>query len=68
MENTLSLRLDSQIRNEELKGKALSDITDVDIAKELMNYIKNQSLIDTNVLLLHQHLSNQRQYILKLLS
>lgn len=68
MENTLSLRLDSQIRNEELKGKALSDITDVDIAKELMNYIKNQILIDTNVLLLHQHLSNQRQYILKLLS
>jgi len=68
MENTLSLRLDSQIRNEELKGKALSDITDVDIAKELMNYIKNQILIDTNVLLLHQNLSNQRQYILKLLS
>jgi len=68
MENTLSLRLDSQIRNKELKGKALSDITDVDVAKELMNYIKNQILIDTNVLLLHQNLSNQRQYILKLLS
>jgi flagellin-like hook-associated protein FlgL len=68
MENTLSLRLDSQIRNEALKGKALSDITDVDVAKELMNYIKNQILIDTNISLLHQNLSNQRQYILKLLS
>lgn len=68
MENTLSLRLDSQINNEELKEDALSKITDVDMAKELMNYIKNQMLLETNVMLLHQNLSNQREYILQLLS
>jgi flagellin-like hook-associated protein FlgL len=68
MENTLSLRFESQIRNEELKENTLSNITDIDVAKELMNYIKNQMLLDTNIMLLHQNLSNQRQYILQLLS
>lgn len=68
MENTLSLRLKSQMQNEELKENTLSNITDVDIAKELTNYAQNQVKLDTSVMLLHQDLANQRQYILQLLS
>lgn len=67
MENILEIRLESQIQNEELKQNALSRITDVDVAKELMTLIKNQMLMDTSMSLLHQDLAHQRSYISKLL-
>lgn len=68
MNNILNYRLESQIQNETIKQNTLSHITDVDTAKEIMNLIKHQMLLDTNVMLLHSDLANQRNYIYELLS
>lgn len=68
MSNILSHRLESQIYNEDLKWDAMSNVTDVDIAKELMGYIKNQMQLDTNIMLLVHNLSNQKESILRLLT
>lgn len=66
-ERTLESRLKLQTQSEEINTNTLSKLENVDMAKEMMEKIKNQMLLDTNVSIFSENLDNQRGYILQLL-
>lgn len=61
-------RLNLASKNEEILANDFSRITDADIAKETMNKLKQELLIQNNVNLFKQSADNYRQYIATLLS
>ena len=66
-ERTLESRLKMQVKSEELNSKALSNIEDLDIAKEMMHKVKKEMLLETNISLFSQNLDSHRNYIVQLL-
>lgn len=63
----LEYRLTRQTATEEITTNALSKIEDADMAKELMNKMRSDILLQTNIQLLSQNLDDQRNYILDIL-
>jgi flagellin-like hook-associated protein FlgL len=56
-----------QIQKEESGIRTLSNIKDLDVAKEIMEKAKNQMLLETNIAIFSESLDNHRNYILQLL-
>lgn len=67
-EAMLERRLDFESNKELVLNHAMSTIQDVDMAKELVNKIRYETMAQSTLALLHQNLDNHRAYVLKLLS
>lgn len=66
-ESILEKRLNYEMEKESALGQSLSNIQDVDIAKELMNKFKHEMLMANGMSLLYNNLENRRANIMKLL-
>jgi len=65
--NILEFRLSRQKETETNMTSALSKVQDADMAQELLNKLKHDLLLQTNIQLLTQNMEDQRNYVLKLL-
>lgn len=65
--NMLEYRYESQLNQEQNNSKALSNVQDANVAKELMESVKNKMLLDSSQAMFANNLDNHREYILKLL-
>lgn len=63
----LEKRSDYQTSKESIDTTSLSNIEDVDVAKETLNLTKQQILLNSNLSLFSQSLSDDKNYILSLL-
>lgn len=66
-ESILEKRLNYEMEKESVLGQSLSNIQDVNIAKELMNKFKHEMLMANGMSLLYNNLENRRANIMKLL-
>lgn len=67
MENSLEIRITSQQDKEVSASDELSKITDIDMASELMNKTRNEMLLNINMSLFSNNLTDNKNYILQLL-
>lgn len=68
MQNILEFKMSRQAGIEVIMADTLSRIEDVDIAKEMMEKVKYDLLLQTNLQLFSQNLDDQRNYVLQLIS
>lgn len=65
--NVLEERLSYNARIEAVEQEALSNLEDVDMAKELMQKVRNQLLLETNLAMFQQNLNSSRERVYQLL-
>lgn len=65
--NVLEERLSYNARIETVEQEALSNLEDVDMAKELMQKVRNQLLLETNLAMFQQNLNSSRERVYQLL-